>query len=171
MRTSRQTSKKKLYVELPDGYHRSNHQVGRLQKAMYDLVHAGLLCSKTFGTELKAKGLGSYQEDPCVFRRQRRGNTVMIVVYADILLSTATKEDEKQAQGDLQSGYPIRDSAESRTTFLATPLAIERRGRQGSINTDTRRLWLTASRSGNLASYPSHRRQLCCPHGRTPDGS
>ena len=31
-----------IYTELPDGYHNSPNQVGRLQKAMYGLMHAGL---------------------------------------------------------------------------------------------------------------------------------
>ena len=38
-----------LHIELPDGYRESRNQVGLLQKAMYGLVHAGLLWSKTFG--------------------------------------------------------------------------------------------------------------------------
>ena len=37
-----------LYVELPDGYRDSPNQVGRLQKFMYVLMHAGLLCLMFF---------------------------------------------------------------------------------------------------------------------------
>ena len=40
--------KEELYIELPEDYRGSCNQGGRLQKAMYDLVHAGLLWSKKF---------------------------------------------------------------------------------------------------------------------------
>ena len=46
----------KLYIELPEDYRDSCGQVGRLQKAMYGLVHAGLLWSKVFSAELTARG-------------------------------------------------------------------------------------------------------------------
>ena len=49
-----------LYVELPDGYRDSPNQVGRLQKAMKSLMHAGLLWSKKFGGELITKGSSSW---------------------------------------------------------------------------------------------------------------
>ncbi|CAM9819063.1 unnamed protein product [Sphacelaria rigidula] len=34
---------KEIYIEVPDGYRQSKNQVGRLNKAMYGLVHAELL--------------------------------------------------------------------------------------------------------------------------------
>ena len=40
--------KEEVYIELPEEYRNSCDQMGRLQKAMYGLVHAGLLWSKTF---------------------------------------------------------------------------------------------------------------------------
>ncbi|CAN0306497.1 unnamed protein product [Ascophyllum nodosum] len=79
-----------LYVELPDGYRDSPNQVGRLQKAMYGLMHAGLLWSKKFGGELISKGFERSQADPCVFRRKHLGKVVVIiVVYVDDLLLSA----------------------------------------------------------------------------------
>ena len=48
--------KDELYIELPEDYRNSCDQVGRLQKAMYGLVHAGLLWSKKFNTKLAARG-------------------------------------------------------------------------------------------------------------------
>ena len=45
-----------LYIELLEDYRNSCDQVGRLQKAMYGLVHAGLLWSKTFSAGLAARG-------------------------------------------------------------------------------------------------------------------
>ena len=56
-----------IYIELPKDYRESG--VGLLRKAMYGLVHAGLLWSKTFGNELAKKGFEQSQADPCVFRR------------------------------------------------------------------------------------------------------
>lgn len=38
--------KKELRIKLPDGYRELRNQVGRLQRAMYGLVHARLLRSK-----------------------------------------------------------------------------------------------------------------------------
>ena len=76
-----------LYVELPDGYRDSPNQVGRLQKAMYGLMHAVLLWWKKFGGELIAKRFKRSQKDPCVYRRKHLGKVVVIiVVYVDDLL-------------------------------------------------------------------------------------
>ena len=103
-----------LYVELPDGYRDSPNQVGRLQKAMYGLVHAGLLWSKKFGGELIAEGFERSQADPCVFRRKHPGNVVVIViVYVDdILMLSESKQDEHQTLEDLRSSFPIKDLGE-----------------------------------------------------------
>ena len=79
--------KEELYIELPVDYRDSCDQVGRLQKAMYGLVRAGLLWSKKFSAELTARGLEQYLADSCVFRRVLRGKVVVIiVVYVDDLL-------------------------------------------------------------------------------------
>ena len=100
--------------ELPDGYRDSPNQVGRLQKAMYDLMHAGLLWSKKFGGELIAKGFDRFQADPCVFRRKRLGKVVAtIVIYVDdLLVLSETKQDEHQALEDLRSSFPIKNLVE-----------------------------------------------------------
>ena len=103
-----------IYIELPSGYRRSQNQVGRLNKAMYGLVHAGLLWSKKFGQELLRKGFERSQADPCVYRKKREGDVaVIIVVYVDdLLLISATKKDEERALADLQSSFPIKDLGE-----------------------------------------------------------
>ena len=104
---------KELYVELSDGYHRdSPNQVGRLQKAMYGLIHAGLLWSKKFGGELIAKGFMRSQADPCVFRRNHLGKVVVIIVVCVddlIVVLSETKQDKHQALEDLLSSFPIKD--------------------------------------------------------------
>ena len=83
--------------------------MGRLQKAMYGLVHAGLLWSKKFGGELEAKGFERSQADPCVLRRRSQGMVVVIIaVYVDdLLLLSATKQDEQQELEDLRPSFPI----------------------------------------------------------------
>ena len=103
-----------LYVELPDEYRDSPNQVGRLQKAMYGLMRAGLLWSKTFGGELIAKGFERSQANPCVFRREYLGKVVVIiVVYVDdLLVLSKTKQGEHQALEDLRSSFPIKDLGE-----------------------------------------------------------
>ena len=100
-----------LYVELLDGYLDSPNQVGRLQKARYGLMHAGLLWSKTVGGELIAKGYERFQTNPCVFRRKHLGKVVVInVVYVDdLLMLSETKQDGRQALEDLRSSFPIKD--------------------------------------------------------------
>ena len=103
-----------LYVELLDGYRDSPNQVGRLQKAMYGLMHAGLLWSKKFGGELIAKGFERFQADPCVFRRKHSGKIVVItVVYVDdLLVLSKTKQEEHHALEHLRSSFPIKDLGE-----------------------------------------------------------
>ena len=98
-----------IYIELLEGYRDSKKHVGLLKKAMYDLVHAGLLWWKKFEVELEAKGFERSQADPCVFRRVLRGKVVVIiVVYVDdLLVASATERDEEQALKDLHSCFPI----------------------------------------------------------------
>ena len=102
------------YVELPDGYRDSSNQVGRLQKTIYGLMHAGLLWSKKFGGELIAEGFERSQADPCVFRRKPSGKVVVIiVVYVDdILVLSESRQDEHQTLEDLRSSFPIKDLGE-----------------------------------------------------------
>ena len=103
-----------LYVELPAGYRDSPNQVGRLQKTMYGLIHAGLLWSKKFGGELIAKGFERSQAIPCGFRQKHLGKVVVIiVVYVDDLLALSeTRQDEHQVLEDLRSSFPIKDLGE-----------------------------------------------------------
>ena len=90
--------KEELYMELPEDYRDSCNQVGRLQKAMYGLVHAGLLWSKNFSAELAARGFEQCQADRCVFRRVLRGKgVVIIVVYVDDLLLASENEARRGA--------------------------------------------------------------------------
>ena len=107
--------KKKLHTELPEDYRDSCDQVGRLQKAMYDLVHAGLSCSKPFSAELAARGFERCQANPCVFRQVLRGKViVIIVIYVDeLLVASETMRDEEQAINDLQSCFPTKDLGEA----------------------------------------------------------
>ena len=107
--------KEELYIELPEDYRNSCDQVGRLQKAIYGLVHAGLLWSKKFSAELAAKGFEQCQADPCVFRRVLRGKVVVIImVYVDdLLVASETKRDEEQVVNDLRSCFPIKDLGEA----------------------------------------------------------
>ena len=127
-----------LYIELPHGYRESQNQVGRLQKAMYGLAHAGLLWSKKFGGELGAKGFERSQADPCVFRRRLQGNVVVIiVVYVDdLLLLSATKKDDQQALEDLRSSFPIKDMGEV-SYYLGCHITRNRKAR--TVTFDQRR--------------------------------
>ena len=127
-----------LHIELPDGYRESRNQVGLLQKAMYGLVHAGLLWSKKFGGELEAKGFERSQADPCVFRRRRQGKVVVIiVVYVDdLLLLSATKQDEQLALEDLRSSFPIKDLGEI-SYYLGCHITRDRKAR--TVTFDQRR--------------------------------
>ena len=119
-----------LYVELPDGYRDSPNQVGRLQKAMYGLMHAGLLWSKKFGGELTAKGFERSQADPCVLRRKHLGKVVVIiVVYVDdLLVLSETKQDVHQALEDLRSSFPIKDPGEV-SYYLGCHITRDRKAR------------------------------------------
>ena len=103
--------KKELYIELPEDYRDSCDQVGRLEKAMYGLVHVGLLWSKTFSAELAAREFEQCQADPCVFRRVLRGNVVVIIVayVDDLVVASETQRDDEQAMKDLRSCFPIKD--------------------------------------------------------------
>lgn len=99
-----------IYIELPETCHETGNQVDLLKKAMLGLIHAGLLWSKEFGTEVNAKGYERSQTDPFVFRRVLRGKVVVIiVVYVDdLIVASTTNRDEKQAQKDLHPCFPIK---------------------------------------------------------------
>ena len=130
-----------LYVELPDGYRDWPNQVGRLQKTMYGLMHAGLLWSTKFGRELIAKGFERSQADSCVFQRKRLGKVVVIiVVYVDnLLMLSETKQDEHQALEDLQPSLPIKGLGEISYNLDVTSPGTARRGQSWSISSVTRR--------------------------------
>ena len=117
-----------LYAKLLDGFRDSPNQVGRLQKAMNGLMHAGLLWSKTFGRELIAKGFERSHADSCVFRRKDLGKVVaIIVVYVDdLLVLSETKKDEHQALEDLRSSFPIKDLGEI-SYYLGCHIAQDRK--------------------------------------------
>ena len=120
-----------LYVELPDGYRVSPNQVERrLQKAIYGLMHAGLLWSKKFGGELIAKGFERSQADPCVFQRKHLGKVVVIIVVyvEDLLVLSETKQDEHQALEDLRSSFPIKDLGEI-SYYLGCHITRDRKAR------------------------------------------
>ena len=119
------------YVELPDGYRDSPNQVGRLQKAMYSLMHAGLLWSKTFGRELIATGFKRYQADSCVFRRKHLGKVIGIIlvyVVGDLLVLSETKQDEHQALEVPRSSSPIKDLGEI-SYYLGCHITRDRKAR------------------------------------------
>ena len=107
--------KEELYIELPEDYRDSCGQMGRLQKAIYGLVHAGLLRSKTFSAELAVRGFEQCQAGPCVFRRILRGKVVVIIMayVDDLLVASETKHDEEQAINDLRSCFTIKDVGEA----------------------------------------------------------
>ena len=119
-----------LYFKLPDGYRDSLNQVGRLQKAIYGLMHAGLLWSREFGVELKAKGFERSQADPCVVRRKHLVKVaVFIVVYVDnLLVLSETKQDEHQALEGLRSSFSIKDLGEI-SYYLGCHITRDRKAR------------------------------------------
>lgn len=57
-----------IYIELSNGYYQTKNHGGRLNEAMYGLVHAGLLRSRTCDQDLLRKGLKRSEADPCVYR-------------------------------------------------------------------------------------------------------
>ena len=126
-----------IYIELPEGYRDSRKQVGLLRKAMYGLVHAGLLWSQKFGSELEAKGFQRSEADPCVFRRILHGTVVVvIVVYVDdLLVASATKHDEEQAVRDLRSCFSIKDLGEA-SYYLGCHITRDRNA--GTLKFDQR---------------------------------
>ena len=111
--------KEDLYIELPEDHRNSCDQVGRLQKAMYGLVHAGLLWSKKFSTELAAKRFEHCQADPCVLRRVLHGKVISIVVYVDDPLvakrneagaKPLSKDDAPQTKAETEERRAYREA-------------------------------------------------------------
>ncbi|CAM9329135.1 unnamed protein product, partial [Sphacelaria rigidula] len=124
-----------IYIGLPDGYRQFKNQGGRLNKAMYGLVHAGLLWSKKFRQEELRKGFEKSQADPCVYRKKREGGVaVIIVVYVDdLLLVSATKEDEERALADLQLRFSIKDLRET-SYYLGCHVSRDRKLRAVTLD-------------------------------------
>ena len=123
-----------LYVELLDEYRNSPSEIGRLQKAMHGLMHAGQLWSKQFGVELIVMGFERSQADPCVFRRKNLGKVVVIVVYVDdLLLLRETKQDEHQALEDIRSSFPIKYPGEI-SYYLGCHITWDRKARTVMFN-------------------------------------
>ena len=118
-----------LYVKLPDGYRDSLNQVGRLQKAMYGLIHVGLLWSNKFGGELIAKGFERSHADPCVFRRKHLGKVVVtIVVYVDDLLVLRNEAGRASGAGGPRSSFIIKNLGEL-SYYLGCHITRDRKAR------------------------------------------
>ena len=77
-----------IYVEIPKELQEFPGAVGRLNKSIYGLVHAGRCWNNKFCDDMSAIGFEQAKADPCVFRRVVDGEAEMAVVVhvEDILV-------------------------------------------------------------------------------------
>ena len=92
---------------------------GRARTGTIVSARAGLLWPKTFSAELAAKGFEQCQADPCVFRRELRGNVIDIIVVHvdDLLVASETKRGEARLVASLTATPRSGVRSEAGTVF------------------------------------------------------
>ena len=79
-----------MYIEIPEDFQEFPGAVGRLNKAIYGLVQAGMCWNSTYCNDMAAIGFEQAKADPCVFRKIVDGEAEMVVViHVDDILAHA----------------------------------------------------------------------------------
>ena len=104
-----------FYIELPEEYLEFPDAEGKLSKAIYGLVQAGISWNMRLTDNLKTLGFEQSRADPCVFPMfvARKTEAILVVYVNDLLALTVTKEATETFVGELRSMFKIKDLGEA----------------------------------------------------------
>jgi len=121
-----------IYIRQPRGYERGDKgKVCRLVKALYGLKQAARAWHKKLDTMLGEAGFTACASDPCLYKGERDGVTVYILVYVDdLLVAGATNAAAMSAKAAITTAFKAREMGEP-TFFLG--LHVERDTERGTL--------------------------------------
>ena len=77
-----------IYIEIREEFQEFPGAVGRLNKAIYGFVQAGMCWNNKFSNDMTVIGFEQAKADPCVFRKVVAGEAEMaVVVHVDDILA------------------------------------------------------------------------------------
>jgi hypothetical protein len=99
-----------VFMRQPQGYEYEDgsSKVCQLKKSLYGLKKAPRCWNKRLGVFLQRHGFKASDADPCLYIRERGGQKLILVIYADDGLLAATDQREMEIFiGELKSEFKI----------------------------------------------------------------
>ncbi|PNF28358.1 hypothetical protein B7P43_G17909 [Cryptotermes secundus] len=81
-------------MKQPEGFEDSINRVCKLKKSLYGLKQAPRCWNRHFGKFLSNQGFQASKEDPCLYVKKEKKGKMILVLYVDDGLVTATNEEE-----------------------------------------------------------------------------
>ena len=112
----------KIDIELPKECREFLEAVGKLNKAIYGLVQAGIFWNMALTNNLKMLGFEQSRDGTCVFRTFVTGKVeaILVVHVDDLLPVTVAKEAMETFLGHLRSMFKIKIRVKRHTTCAVT---------------------------------------------------
>ena len=85
--------REKVYLQIPNGFYEEEKKAGkvlRLDKSLYGLKQAGRVWYQTLENHLQANGFTNCSLDRCAFIKRMGGGVIIVLVYVDDLVYTAS---------------------------------------------------------------------------------
>ena len=100
-----------IYIEIPEEFQEFPGAVGRLNKAVYELVQAGRCWNNKLCNDMAAIGFEQAKADPCVFRKVIDGEAEMVVVahVDDIIAHLKDQATMDRFAAELGQKFKLKD--------------------------------------------------------------
>ena len=104
-----------ICIEIPEEFQEFPGAVGRLNKAIYGLLHAGRCWNNKFCDDMTAIGFEQAKADPCVFHKVVDGDAEMVVVVHvdDILAHAKDQATMDRFAAELGQKFKLKDRGEA----------------------------------------------------------
>jgi len=122
------------YMTQPDGFINEQHprKALKLNKAIYGLKQSGRAWNERLNSVLEKMGFTPCQNEPCLYRKAREGELVLIAVYVDdLFVAATTKDDLESTKIEIGNSFEIVDKGPI-SYFLG--IEVERDGELGAIS-------------------------------------
>jgi hypothetical protein len=102
-----------IYLEQPQGFEQlganGERLVCRLRKAIYGLKQAGRVWWKLIDADLRNVGFGSCGADPCIYKRGRGDELILIAIYVDdLVIASKSKAKIEELEKTLREKYSMK---------------------------------------------------------------
>jgi hypothetical protein len=98
-----------VFMRQPQGYEYEDgsSKVCQLKKSLYGLKKAPRCWNKRLGVFLQRHGFKASDADPCLYIREKGGQKLILVIYADGLLAATDQREMEIFIGELKSEFKI----------------------------------------------------------------